>query len=590
MKRAEPGWLVLSLAGLAALLGSFLPFYTFSGGVDATVWSRGLFPTATLIPLLGFAIGLEALFVLLRGHEPRSPFLNFTWEQVRLAVGAVMILLALSYLVQDRAGGTLGVGYLVLSLSALATFVGGVMTRRVQLARAPGEEAPVRETRPLLKPAVATVGRMGSEFAKSVTGARDNVKTRLASRKEARTEARAAAAEKAAAAATVAAAAKAKADAKAAAAAKVEADAKAAAAAKVEADAKAAAAAKADVAAKTEAATKAEAAPTADAPAAETPAMQPPPPTETFDVPPSELPGGAESVDVEATEPPPPSETFDLPPAEPPPAPEKLAEEPPAAADHASDMVVEETTKPIPTIEESDKTAEAPSPEPAASVEEVEKVVEEPAAKPVEEPALKEPEETEKPPRVAPLSAVSPKPDPDATAPLETGTSPSDSDSTDAGDTTAPSKPKGARRAPRGRRSPRKRKTKTTKRRRSAPKPARRADALPAVRLVSSTSAADGRSAHPQIVRTATNHTSTSRPTMPIPTQPSTIPAIAIPRPRLAPPEFSMLSRARWPRTIETIPGITQHQKNSPVTSDAIASPLVCVPAAPGYAGAPAPG
>jgi len=435
MKRAEPGWLVLSLAGLAALLGSFLPFYTFSGGVDATVWSRGLFPTATLIPLLGFAIGLEALFVLLRGHEPRSPFLNFTWEQVRLAVGAVMILLVLSYLVQDRAGGTLGVGYLVLALSALATFGGGVMTRRAQLARAPGEEAPAREPRPLLKPAAASVGRMGSEFAKSVAGARDNVKTRLASRKEARAEARAAAAAKAAAAATVAAAAKAKADAKAAAAAKVDADAKAAAAAKADV------AAKADAAAKTEAAAKSAAARTADAPA-----MQPPPPTETFDVPPSDLPAAAESVDGAATGAPPPSETFDVPPAEPPTAPEKLAEEPPAAADDATDMVVEETTKPIPIIEEPDKTAEAPSPEPAA-VEEVEKVVEEPAAKPVEEPASKDPEEPEKPPRVAPLSAVSPNADPDATAPLETGTSPSDSDSTDPGDTPAPSKPKGARKS-----------------------------------------------------------------------------------------------------------------------------------------------
>ena len=129
MKRAEPGWFVLALAGLAAILGSFLPFYTFTGDVSATVWNRGLFPTATLIPLLGFAIGVEALFVLIRGREPRSPFLNFTWEQVRLAVGAFMILLALSYVVQDRAGGTLGIGYLVLSVSALATFAGGVMTR-----------------------------------------------------------------------------------------------------------------------------------------------------------------------------------------------------------------------------------------------------------------------------------------------------------------------------------------------------------------------------------------------------------------------------------------------------------------------------
>ena len=40
-----------------------------------------------------------------------------------------------------------------------------------------------------------------------------------------------------------------------------------------------------------------------------------------------------------------------------------------------------------------------------------------------------------------------PKADPDATAPLETGTSPSDSDSTDPGDKTVGSKPKSTRKA-----------------------------------------------------------------------------------------------------------------------------------------------
>src|SRR5256884_8271509 len=157
MNRADRGGLTLPLGGCGGLLGFFLPFYTFTRGVDVTVWSRGLFPTATLIPLLGFAIGVEALFVLIRGHEPRSPFLNFTWEQVRLAVGAFMILLALSYVVQDRAGGRLGIGYLVLSISALATFAGGVMTRRAELARAPGEKAPEREARALFRSAVPTV-------------------------------------------------------------------------------------------------------------------------------------------------------------------------------------------------------------------------------------------------------------------------------------------------------------------------------------------------------------------------------------------------------------------------------------------------
>jgi hypothetical protein len=135
MKRAEPGWLVLALAGIAALIGSFLPFYTFGGTVELTVWNRTLFPTATLIPLLVFGIGLEGLFVLLMGHEPRSPFLSFTWTQARLAGAAFAIVLSLSYLVQGRAGGDLGSGYLIMSLATLASFAGAVMTRRAALAR-----------------------------------------------------------------------------------------------------------------------------------------------------------------------------------------------------------------------------------------------------------------------------------------------------------------------------------------------------------------------------------------------------------------------------------------------------------------------
>lgn len=139
MKRAQPGWLVLALAGIAAAVGSFLPFYTFSGELDLTVWNRSLFPTATLIPVLIFAIGLEAIFVLLMGHEPRSPFLNFTWSQARLAGSAFAMVLALAYLVQGRAGASLGRGYIVVSLSALAAFAGAVMTRRAELVREPEE-------------------------------------------------------------------------------------------------------------------------------------------------------------------------------------------------------------------------------------------------------------------------------------------------------------------------------------------------------------------------------------------------------------------------------------------------------------------
>jgi hypothetical protein len=146
MKRAQPGWLVLALAAIAAAIGSFFPFYTFSANLELTVWSRSLFPTATLIPVLLVSIGLEALFVLVVGHEPRSPFLNFTWSQARLAGSFFAIVLALSFLVQGRAGADLGSGYLIMSLSALAAFAGAVMTRRAELAR--GREEIVRGEHP----------------------------------------------------------------------------------------------------------------------------------------------------------------------------------------------------------------------------------------------------------------------------------------------------------------------------------------------------------------------------------------------------------------------------------------------------------
>ena len=146
MKRAQPGWLVLVLAAIAVAIGSFLPFYKFSDSIELTVWNRNLFPTATLIPVLVVLIGLEALFVLVVGHEPRSPFLNFTWSQARLAGSAFAIVLAVSFLVQGRAGADLGSGYLVLSLSSLAAFAGAVMTRRAELAR--GREEIVRAEHP----------------------------------------------------------------------------------------------------------------------------------------------------------------------------------------------------------------------------------------------------------------------------------------------------------------------------------------------------------------------------------------------------------------------------------------------------------
>ena len=404
MKRAGPGWLLLALAGLASVFGAFLPFYTYATGVDVTVWSRGLFPTAALIPLLGVCVGVEAVFVMVRGREPRSPFFNFSWEQARLAVGAFMILLTLSYLVQDRAGGSLGIGYALLAVSSLATFGGGVLTRRAQLARAPGGE--VAEHRPVIRPALASVSRASSDLVKNVSGRSRDMRVRLAERREARAAARKDAAEKAAArraemqavaekeaaeraaveraAAEKAAAEKAAADKVAAekAAAEKAAAAKAAAekeaedkvaAAKAAADKAAAAMAAAEKEAEDKAAAaKAAADEAAAAMAAAKAAHQPAPPTATVE----SLPA--------ASHPPPPETVEELPaddPAEQPPPPAATVEEPAA--------------EPAAAADEPDDTAELPVTEPAPAAD----------------------DETVEQPRVAKLSAVPSETEPDPTPP-----------------------------------------------------------------------------------------------------------------------------------------------------------------------------
>lgn len=377
MKRAGPGWLLLALAGLAAVIGAFLPFYTYADGIDVTVWSRGLFPTATLIPLLAVVVGVEAVFALLRGHEPRSPFLNFTWEQVRLAVGAFMILLALSYLLQDRAGGTLGIGYVLLAASALATFAGGVLTRRAQLARAPGEEAP--EHRPVFKPALASVSRASSDLVKNVADRSHNVRVRLAERREARSAARKEAAEKSAAqrAEMQAAAAKAAAE-------RAEAQKKAA----EKAEAANAAAEKAAAAANAAAAAKAAAEQVAEEPAQPAPSVAEEP---AHPAPPSA------TVETLPTEPHPPAATLDELPAE------EVPEQPPppavtVEAPEATDPL-EET---LPGAEETKETEKADETEETAEL-------------PVVDAAEVDDEKTVEQPRAAKLSAVPSGTEPDAT-------------------------------------------------------------------------------------------------------------------------------------------------------------------------------
>lgn len=132
--------MLVILAGILAVVGATLPFYTFPSGQELEVFDRGLFPTATLVTLLCAALALEALVQLFAPRPLASPFLNFSWEQVRLASATVCVLLVVSYLVQERAGADLGSGYVLDAIAAVTLFAGGVLTRRDELRRSPAAE------------------------------------------------------------------------------------------------------------------------------------------------------------------------------------------------------------------------------------------------------------------------------------------------------------------------------------------------------------------------------------------------------------------------------------------------------------------
>jgi hypothetical protein len=137
MHRPDPGRLLTVGAGLLAIVGAVLPYYSFPSGATATVWSRGLFPTATIAVVLCVVLGIEAAAELAAGRGLPSPLLNFSWEQVRLVCGTFATVLALAYLVQGRAGADLGAGYSLVAAASVVLLAGGVLSRRRELAQAP---------------------------------------------------------------------------------------------------------------------------------------------------------------------------------------------------------------------------------------------------------------------------------------------------------------------------------------------------------------------------------------------------------------------------------------------------------------------
>jgi len=123
------GEIVIVASGAVALLASFLPWYE-NGPFHVGAWGSGMFPLATLVPILGALMLVHVLVDKLSVVSLTRRVGDFTWEQLHLvaAVGAAVIVFC--YLLVDRGGVSLGFGFYLDLLAAVGLVVGAVMIRK----------------------------------------------------------------------------------------------------------------------------------------------------------------------------------------------------------------------------------------------------------------------------------------------------------------------------------------------------------------------------------------------------------------------------------------------------------------------------
>jgi hypothetical protein len=121
----------LLAAGLALIVGSFAPFYSFPAGLSSpNAWDSGLSPMA-LYPL--FAGVASAGVIALRRFANAQLAVrlgSYTWEQVHVLLGLFAVLIVAGYFFTDHGGVDFGLGFWLLLAGSIALFAGALMLSR----------------------------------------------------------------------------------------------------------------------------------------------------------------------------------------------------------------------------------------------------------------------------------------------------------------------------------------------------------------------------------------------------------------------------------------------------------------------------
>ena len=134
MKKVTVPHLVMMIAGVVILLFSFFDFYEF-GDDGRNAWGEFLFPIATYVVLCAVIVAGTLALQSFANVNLSGTVLGFNWQQIRLILSFFAALIMLGYLLQDKGGADLGIGFWLMFLGAAALIVGAVLERTMGDAR-----------------------------------------------------------------------------------------------------------------------------------------------------------------------------------------------------------------------------------------------------------------------------------------------------------------------------------------------------------------------------------------------------------------------------------------------------------------------
>lgn len=129
--KLTPAAIVILAGGVVVLLGSFLNFYEvsfFGQSEGRSAWSGDLFFPVTIIPVLcGVAMALHVALTAFGNVSLPERILGLGWNQIHLALGFQATIMMLAFLIQDKGGFDIAIGFWLMLLGSIALIVGAVM-------------------------------------------------------------------------------------------------------------------------------------------------------------------------------------------------------------------------------------------------------------------------------------------------------------------------------------------------------------------------------------------------------------------------------------------------------------------------------